>query len=87
MLASQAHLKIQIIAKALNEGWYPNWNDTNEYKYYPWFKASPGVGFSFSDYDFALTRSTVGSRLCFKSRDLAEYAGKQFIDIYNQFLK
>ena len=87
MIASQSHLKISIIAKALNEGWYPDWSNSNEYKYYPWFKATPGGGFSFLDYGNVDTASTVGSRLCFKSRELAEYAGKQFIDIYNDFLQ
>lgn len=27
-----------------------------------------------------------GSRLCYKSRELAEYAATQFADIYNDFL-
>lgn len=26
-----------IIVKALNEGWVGDWNNSNEYKYYPWF--------------------------------------------------
>ena len=87
LIASQSHLKISIIAKALNEGWYPDWSNSKEYKYYPWFKAAPGVGFSFHVFVFDFTFSGVGSRLCFKSRELAEYAGKQFIDIYNDFLQ
>ena len=32
-----ARRKLETITEALNEGWKPNWADTNEYKYYPWF--------------------------------------------------
>lgn len=86
MISTQAHAKISIIAKALNQGWVPDFDNSNETKYYPWFEYSPGVGFSFSDCDGGGDGSFVGSRLCFKTRELAEYAGKQFQSIYNDFL-
>jgi hypothetical protein len=35
-----AYTKLIIIARALNEGWTPNWEDENEKKWYPWFKMS-----------------------------------------------
>ena len=31
-----AYLKLRVIAKALNEGWYPKFTE-NELRYYPWF--------------------------------------------------
>lgn len=85
MKASQAHAKIVIIARALNEGWKPDWSNTNQVKYYPWFKYSPGSGFSYGDYGSDWTDSYVGSRLCFKSRELAKYAGKQFEQLYKDY--
>ncbi len=81
-----AYTKLVIIAKALNEGWKPNWSDSNEYKYVPWFKEKSGFGLSYDVYDGWVTFTAVGSRLCYKSRELAEYAGKQFADLYNEFL-
>lgn len=86
MISAQAFAKLTIIARALNEGWTPDWSNSNEYKYYPWMEYSVGSGFSFGAYDFGHPSADVGSRLCFKSRELAEYAGKQFKDIYNDFL-
>lgn len=86
MISAQAFAKLNIIARALNEGWTPDWSNSNEYKYYPWMEYSVGSGFSFYAYDFDHTNAHIGSRLCFKSRELAEYAGKQFKDIYNDFL-
>lgn len=81
-----AFAKLSIICKALNEGWKPDWTDDDQLKYYPWFRFIPGSGFSYDDYDYVRTLTRVGSRLCFKTDDLATYAGKQFLDIYNEFL-
>lgn len=43
-----ANYKLIIIAEALNEGWKPNWQDSDECKYYPWFdmRNPAGVGYS-----------------------------------------
>ena len=82
-----ASAKLAIITKALNEGWEPNWDNSSEWKYYPWFDIrSSGGGFSFYVYGGGTTRSFVGSRLCFKSRGLATYAGTQFLYIYKDFM-
>jgi hypothetical protein len=86
-----AHAQLIIIAQALNEGWKPNWNDTDQWKYYPWFEIQASEdkpsGFGFSGaFTITGTRITaVGSRLCFKSRSLAIYAGKQFAELYKQY--
>lgn len=83
-----SNYKLVIITRALNEGWEPNWNDDSEYKYFPWFEVDAdderpaGFGFSGTFYDSWITYSTVGSRLCFKSSELALYAGKQFEELY-----
>lgn len=80
-----AYKKLKIIAKALNEGWEPNWKDTNEVKYFPWFEHSA----SGLVYDYVVdyhTRCFASSRLCYKSRELAEYAAKQFLPIYTDYL-
>lgn len=78
--------KMMIIAAALNEGWVPDFSNSNQYKYYPWFGYKAGFGFSHSACVGSHSITLLGSRLCFKSKDLAEYAGKQFQDIYNEFL-
>ncbi|MDR3057744.1 MAG: hypothetical protein LBU84_06345, partial [Prevotella sp.] len=78
---------LKVIAKALNEGWEPNWSDDNQYKYYPWLIYSDSsAAFRFDCTGYARTITDVGSRLCFKARDLAAYAGTQFIDMYNDYL-
>ena len=52
------------------------------------FSTNAGGGFVFASANYAFSSSHTyhGSRLAFKSRELAEYAGKQFIDIYKDFV-
>lgn len=44
-----------------------------------------GLAFACSANAPSIASATVGSRLCFKSDTLAEYAGKQFIDLWMDF--
>lgn len=76
---------IKMLVEILNQGWIPNWDDVSEYKYFPCFEMSSS-GFRFGDYDYWYSGSCVGSRLCFKSRELAEYAGTQFIELYKNYM-
>ena len=86
-----AHTKLIIIAQALNDGWQPNWNNWKEYKYYPWFdinstpETPSGSGLSCDDYGRTYTGTAVGSRLCYKSREIAKYAGVQFLELYTEY--
>lgn len=86
-----AYLKLRIITSALNEGWKPKFEE-NERRYYPWFSlktslggagASCGLVCTFAD-DVS-SGTGYGSRLAFKSKELAEYAGKQFVEIYEEY--
>lgn len=110
-----SYLKIRIIVAALNEGWEPEFNDS-EYRWYPWFyfytnkeiedmdeeqkselcrcvgrsnyNANAYGGLSCADADgaFSSSHSRYGARLAFKTKELAKYAGKQFIEIYRDFV-
>ena len=83
-----AYVKLKLIAKALNEGWTPDWSNGEWDKWYPWFKmddSSSAGRFSFYVAVFQRSASGVGSSLCFKSKDLVTYAGTQFLDIYKDF--
>lgn len=85
--ATYAFHQLTIIARVLNEGWEPNWNNHSEYKYYPYFyHEEGGSGFSYYGYCCAFSSSRVGSRLVYKDWETAEYAGKQFLDIYRDLM-
>jgi hypothetical protein len=81
-----AYKKLKIVVKAINQGWIPDWNDTDQRKWYPYFNLSSGFGFSRTFYDYAITSTDVGSRLCFETDEKAEYAGQQFLNLYKEFL-
>lgn len=83
-----ANYKLIVIAEALNEGWKPNWQDSDEYKYYPWFDMSnpAGVGCSYTHGTASYTYANIGSRLCLKNRELAIYFGQTFTDLFNDSL-
>lgn len=86
-VALTASAKLIIIAEALNDGWEPNWDNDNEYKYFPWFYMdSPGFRFYAADFVWAGTFSFGGSRLCFRTRKLAEYAGQTFLELYRDMM-
>ncbi|HMG93208.1 MAG TPA: hypothetical protein VK589_24295 [Chryseolinea sp.] len=81
-----AYRTLKLLTKSLNEGWVPDWSNSKEYKYFPWFEMNGSSGFRFCDDGFWYSTSAVGSRLCFKTSELAEYAGRQFTFLYNRFL-
>ena len=83
-----AYRKLKVIVRALNEGWVPDWDNGNQRKWSPWFYMDSPAGFRFdvSGYAVTGTYSTGGSRLCFKTEALANYAANQFLDIYKAFL-
>ena len=81
-----AYKKLKIIIQAINQGWIPDWNNTNQKKWWPWFVLSSGFGFSISDFSYGSTYTAVGSRLCFESKEKSDYAATQFSELYKAFL-
>ncbi len=86
-----AFYKLTIIIQAMNNGWEPDWNDDNQLKYYAYFFVDAnddmpsGSGLSHPLFVDAYSHSSVGSRLCFKSIELALEAAKQFNDLYADY--
>ena len=82
-----ANYQLMVIAEALNEGWTPDWSNGEWDKWYPWFNmdnSSSAGRFSFCAAVNLGSGSIVGSRLCFKSEELADYAGTQFLELYRE---
>ncbi|MDM1557081.1 hypothetical protein HX126_21225 [Chryseobacterium indologenes] len=83
-----AHFKLIVICEALNEGHVHDWNNGKWDKWYPWFymRGSSSSGrFSFIYSDYQHSHSNCSSRLCFKSEELADYAGTQFEELYKEY--
>ena len=86
-----AYKKLKLITKVVNEGWVADYKNLLQRKYFLWF------GFLYNGADAGLlcaacssssgdTVVNVGSRLNFKSREIAEYVGNQFLDLWNEYL-
>lgn len=89
-----ARRKLETITEALNEGWKPDWNDTDQYKYYPYFyieenaksKGSAGLSSALTICAAPAAFAHFGSRLCFHDSATARYAGRTFTELYEQIL-
>ena len=83
-----ARLKLILIAKVLRGEWEPDFSNSNQEKWFPWFKfsADSEFDFSFSYCAYDLTYTDVGSRLCFPNEELSNYFGKQFIKLHRAHL-
>lgn len=83
--------KLKTITKALVEDWEADMTDTKVNKWFPVFKVdkgSPsGFAFLYSYFDCSSAGAGDASRLCFPSERLANYAGKQFLEFYIEFIK
>lgn len=81
-----AYHKLTIIARAINGGWKPDWNDRTQYKYYPiFFYETAGLSFANANYAASNTTANIGSRLCFKTEAMSDYAAATFADLYTDF--
>lgn len=78
-----ALMRLFKVVEAYNEGWVPDWNNSSQYKYYPYFyKGSAGGLVSGCHY----WRSRhFPSGLAFKSSELALDAIEKFKDLYKDY--
>ena len=82
-----ARRMLEIIIEALNEGWKPDLSNHQEYKWYCYFGGSAsGLGYSYSSASPTSASTLFGVRLCLKSKELADYTGEQFKDLYEEML-
>jgi hypothetical protein len=79
--------RMKILSDALNQGWKPDHFNTDQYKWFPYFKvSSSGFGFSYSFYYYVSTHTSVGSCLCFETEEKSNHAGRQFTQLFQDFI-
>lgn len=73
--------KILNIEKVFAEGWIKNWNNRNEYKYYPYYiKEDSGWRL------YSCSYASPGAPAYYKTREIALFIGEIFKDIYIDFI-
>lgn len=80
-----AFAKIKQLERFYNQGWIPNWSNTSEYKYYPYFSLSSGGCLWFNG---SLSYDSGFSELCgvYKTSEISNFVGKTYIDIYKDLM-
>ena len=73
----------RLIVNFYNKGEKPNWKNTNQYKYYPYFIMDK-VDFRYFSYDRYFTYSNVSSRLAYLSKKDMLEAVELYLDIYKK---
>lgn len=56
------------------------------YRSYNYAFANGGVAYAYTSHDSSSPYTSIGSRLAFKTRELAEYAGRQFVEIWADYV-
>ena len=82
-----AFMKLKTIFKAankMNNDWKADYSNSSQYKYYP-YSVWRSSGFRYRDTYCTLTSTRTGSRLCCGTSDDAEYIGKKFEYLYNDY--
>lgn len=84
----QAYIKLKHITKCLNEGWTPDLTNKTELKYWNFlYRDSAGSFFALAHYAPSTAHASFGSRLCFRTKELADFALAQFFDTYKEFVE
>ena len=86
-----AYKKLKLITKVINEGWVADYTDPLQRRYFLWGGglndgALSGLLVAICDSALGVTYVNVGYRLNFKSMEIAEYVGNQFLDLWNDYL-
>lgn len=75
-----------------NQEWKPDWNDSDQEKYYPWFEVvekpegASGFGLSVGVYVFVYANACLGVRLFYRDSATAIYAGETFTELYENMI-
>jgi len=87
-----AYKQLKVVVRALNflangkKEWVPDYNNSNERKWYPWFYMDK-PGFRLDGVGCDAAGSGVGSRLVFITEELARYAANQFLGLYSNLFE
>lgn len=78
--------KLIFLIEIFNQGWVADFSNSNQVKYYPWFRFYSGSGLSLDGVAYDLSIAYVAARLCLKSREDCEKFTKRFKPIYDEYI-
>lgn len=79
--------KLTVIRDAIVGGWVPDWDNSDQPKWYAWFYMNkPGFRLGVIDFDWTASHSGTGSRLVFATKEQAKYAADTFLELYKEWM-
>lgn len=72
---------IKDIEKYFNQGWKPNWKNTKEHKYYPYFSSGSYGGLVFYISSCFISDFSGGVSF-YKTKEISDFVGRTFIKEY-----
>lgn len=79
-----AYRLLKMIAAILNEGWIPDWDNSNERKWRPWFYLNT-PGFRLDGVAYGGSGAGAGARLHFKTEELCKHSVDCFLEVYKDY--
>lgn len=83
--SQNAFARIQLLSEVLNEGVILDWSNRDQPKYYPYFEKKNGV-WVVDSYLYYHFDAFMGCGFYYKDAETALFAGKQFLEIYSEYL-
>lgn len=82
-----AGFKLEYCIKTINQGWKPDWSNTNERKWYNWFgyKGSHGEWF-LPGTDYYCSCSCISGGFFYQTEEKARHGAKYFLEYYKIWL-
>ena len=79
--------KAILIIKAHNDGWEADWSDSNQRKYYIWWRMDEN-SLSYGGFNIWYSSSISPARLCLRSSELCKQiaTNPEFIPIFKSFM-
>jgi len=85
-----ASIQLKLIARAINhlidDTLFPNWNNENQYKHYPYHEITSPGELRFCDSFYSPDCHSYGVVAFTKTDESSNYLGTQFIKLYEQLL-
>ena len=81
-----SYKKLKLIIGVINGTWVPDYTNSNQPKWWPYFNCKSGFGFQSAITHYDDTNATLGSRLVLETEKKAIHMGTYFLSEYKSFL-
>ena len=81
-----AYKKLKLVISVINGTWVPDYTNSNQRKWSPYFNCQSGFGFQNANAGYGNSHTDLGSRLVLETEKKAIHMGTYFLSEYKSFL-